>query len=184
MTEENLTENSTDQFYKAITGKDLNPSIDRLLSYLPSDKDQVLVVLKGHLLLEELITEILQEKLRQIEENPLGVKVTDRWMFSKKLEALWLLVNEEWFDYDWKALKELNEIRNKMAHCLEPKGIEEKIDRFRTAVSSAWDESNAPSKGLIPQLRPAIALLWIRLHSYQRSLRNSKKKSITKTCEP
>ena len=42
-----------------------------------------LTLLKGHLLIEELLTEVL--RLTIGENNPIGIKITPRMMFAQKL---------------------------------------------------------------------------------------------------
>ncbi|QQX81574.1 hypothetical protein JK628_06855 [Shewanella sp. KX20019] len=91
-----------------------------------------LTLLKGHLLIEEFLSDLIKVKLSDY--NPLGLKVEKRMMFNQKLNLCWALTRKELPDSIWIALKKLNSIRNDMAHEVEPKGINKKITELTTQV--------------------------------------------------
>lgn len=114
---------------------ELADKTSRFIELMPLGEDQVLTILKGHLLIEELITELLKTKLEQ-SDNPLGIKIDSGTMFAQKLNLYWAIAQHD-LEFDvWCYLKELNSIRNKMAHTIEPQGIDEKIKSFNNAISS------------------------------------------------
>jgi hypothetical protein len=107
----------------------------KFIKLMPLGQDQVLTVLKGHLLIEELLTELLKVNLEK-SENPLGIKIGSNTMFAQKLNLYWAIAQND-LEFDvWIHLKELNAIRNKMAHTIETEGINEKIESFNEAVSA------------------------------------------------
>ncbi len=143
------------------TQVDIANRLVRFIDNLPNEGGSTLVILKGHLLLEEIITEILKVKLK---DNPLNLKVSDKWMYAKKLEMFWALVQGEFDGKFWGALKEINTIRNKMAHALEPNGIDERIQNF---IDSFKDHPlYIASKHDSLNLQYSIACLYILLNSY------------------
>ncbi|OQK44819.1 hypothetical protein CRN46_15635 [Vibrio vulnificus] len=114
---------------------ELETETSRFVALMPLGQDQVLTVLKGHLLIEELLTELLKIKLEKY-DNPLGIKVGSNTMFAQKLNLYWAIAQKD-IEFDvWVALKELNSIRNKMAHTIEPQGIDEKIELFNKSISA------------------------------------------------
>ncbi|PID65095.1 MAG: hypothetical protein CR962_00130 [Gammaproteobacteria bacterium] len=62
--------------------------------------------------------------------NPLGIKIGSNTMFAQKLNICWALNHDRLADNIWCGLKELNSIRNTMAHKIEPEVINEKIKSF------------------------------------------------------
>ena len=141
----------------------------RFMKYLPSGADHTLVVLKGHLLIEELLTDLLKEKLKR--NNPLGIKIDQNNMFAQKLNLCWAIVQEDIKFEIWPFLKELNSIRNKMAHAVDPQGISEKIEAFTEMVSSYEHYVMPKSRG--SDLEFSIAWLHIILGQYLHHVKNS-----------
>lgn len=140
----------------------------RFMKLLPAGADSALIVLKGHLLIEELLTDLLKEKLAQ--GNPLEIKIGQNTMFAQKLNLCWALVQKDIKLEIWPFLKEFNAIRNKMAHAVEPKCIDEKIEAFTEMVSS-YDHYMMPkSRG--SDLEFSIAWLHIVLSQYLHHVKN------------
>ena len=139
------------------------------MELLPAGGDKTLIILKGHLLIEELLTELLQEKLKT--ENPLEIKVDQNTNFALKLNLCWALIQQDIKLEIWPFIKELNSIRNKMAHAVVPKGIEEKINTFTKAVSSYEHYLMPKSRG--GDLEFCIAWLFIVLSQYLHQVKNS-----------
>ena len=106
----------------------------RFMKLLPVGSDRELILLKGHLLIEEVITEICVASLNS--SNPVGINIGSNTMFAQKLNICWALNHDRLADNIWCALKELNSIRNAMAHQIEPKGIDEKITSFVQKILS------------------------------------------------
>ncbi|CAK1963716.1 conserved hypothetical protein [Vibrio crassostreae] len=135
----------------------------RFMKLLPTGEDEVLVVLKGHLLLEELLVEILNSSLS--ESNPLGIKVSaSNMMFARKLELCWALVGHKSVISEvWSSLKMLNQIRNKMSHHVNPQGISDLIDVFVRDVQS-YDPFGLVCCASEYKLESAICCLYVILN--------------------
>jgi len=78
-------------------------------------EDVELILLKGHLVIEQLITELLEGELKE----PDRLKVINP-MFAKKLEIYLAVAGNSIISNGLeKILKELNSLRNKLAHDLK-----------------------------------------------------------------
>ena len=112
--------------------------LQRFISHLPlNSTDKVLVVLKGHLLVEELLREYVD--LHVIHKN----KLKDaRLTFHQCLCLAQAFCNDETKTKLWESVKQLNALRNKLAHKLEPKDIEIKLSEFINLLSAFNAESD------------------------------------------
>ena len=110
----------------------------RFLRMLPHGKDQHLVVLKGHLLIEEQVRQIVDERLK----NPDALIDTriDCHQAICLAQAFFPVDFQPWL---WAALKKLNTIRNDIAHKLEAKGLSDKIKDFVTSFPSGFADAPA-----------------------------------------
>lgn len=129
----------------------------RLALYLlPVGDDLTLLVLKGHLLIEEQ----LNERLKEVARKPDALNKV-RLSFSALIQicrALFYGQNraEEWF---WSALVKLNRIRNDLAHRLEtPKLIAELEEMLETLERDTLRVSTS-SQPLPQRLRYALVFL-------------------------
>jgi len=107
----------------------------RFLNVLPHGKDTELVLLKGHLLIEEQINKIIAERLK----NPDALK--DARITSYQAICL----AKSFFPLDfkpwlWDALLKLNLIRNKVAHNIEGNGINDRIEHFVNTYPWGYSE--------------------------------------------
>lgn len=107
----------------------------RFLNVLPHGKDTELVLLKGHLLIEEQINKIIAERLK----NPDALK--DARITSYQAICL----AKSFFPSDfkpwlWDALLKLNLIRNKVAHNIEGNGINDRIEHFVNTYPWGYSE--------------------------------------------
>ena len=96
----------------------------RFLKLLPHGQDLTLVLLKGHLLIEEQVRQIIDER----------VKIPQSLM-AAELSCHQAICLAEAFCYEeqkyiWGAVKKLNKIRNELAHKTEPIGLDDRIDDF------------------------------------------------------
>lgn len=141
----------------------------RFMKLLPNQNDNTLVILKGHLLVEELITAILKESLNKC--NPIGILINERTQFNKMIELLWALHPNRLENASWTALKKLNTIRNLMAHNIEPKGLSDKIDEFTKIVLpiSSFDKKDYIGY----ELKYSISWLYILLNQMLYDVKNS-----------
>ncbi|WP_333795910.1 hypothetical protein [Rheinheimera sp.] len=129
--------------------------LSRFLTLLPKDADLDLVILKGHLLIEEVLSDKLREFLKL--SNPLGIQVNERMMFSEKLRFYWSLKPKAVEDRVWQSLKELNQIRNAMAHSIEPKGIHERVEKFSREII----EYSKLEKMVVEERKVGFSLAWL-----------------------
>jgi hypothetical protein len=100
--------------------------LNRFLSHLPLNTiDPVLVVLKGHLLAEELLRDFVHARMLD-PSKLLGARLT----FSQYLCLAKALSPPGQNEKLWTSTKKLNDLRNKLAHQLEPEEIDKKISNF------------------------------------------------------
>lgn len=104
-----------------------------MLMHLPDkEADIELIVLRGHLLIEKFVRTFIQSRL----PNPAAF---ERGRFDTfkciALAESMCLDNKEpkWL---WNQIRELNTIRNKLAHSLPNEEVEERIKKFVTTVSN------------------------------------------------
>ena len=107
----------------------------RFLQLLPHGKDRELLVLKAHLLIEEQIRTLISEQLK----NPIALK-------KAKLSCHHCIcLAQSFFPPDfqpwiWDAARELNGIRNEIAHNIELDALDERIERFVQAYPSGFHD--------------------------------------------
>lgn len=106
----------------------------KFLKKLPHGKDTELVILKGHLLIEEQVRTIIDKNIN----NPKALSTANLSCHQAICLAQSLLPPgyEEQF---WEAAKKLNIIRNDIAHNLDNKGLQDKIDDFTKLVPVDWE---------------------------------------------
>lgn len=103
----------------------------RFDTHLPSSDDPTLVFLKGHLLAEEILENLIKSRCRFPEALD-GIEIV---FFLKAKLALALIGNSHpngllLTDNVWALLEALNSLRNELGHALEPKTLESKIQKF------------------------------------------------------
>lgn len=125
MTDDQITQRQTDAF-------------ERFMKLLPPDQDLTLVILKGHLLIEEQIRQIIAERMNRPEvleavyrKGRIGFEVA-----THIAEAFFPKETEPWV---WKAARKLNIIRNAISHSVEPHRLDTKIDDFVDSVGIRID---------------------------------------------
>lgn len=101
----------------------------RFLGLLPHGKELDLVILKAHLLVEEQVNALIDERLK----NAPALKKAKLGSFHR------ICLAESFFPEDfqpwlWPALRKLNELRNDIAHQLSPVGINESIDHIIKSI--------------------------------------------------
>ena len=110
---------------------ELQEFIGRVVNHLPlKSKDPTLIILKGHLLSEELMNDLISSVL----PHPEHIKKS-RFNYAQTLSLAKAVSDDEHHDkWVWLGLKKLNEIRNLYGHNLEPKEIEIKESEFISYV--------------------------------------------------
>lgn len=117
--------------------RDLKQYIDvhrELYKHLNFDGEGIEVVLKGHLLLESVLHKILENSAK----NQRKIAAADL-SFYKLACIVQALFEDRCAPWVWKAVSDLNTIRNKIAHNLEYPGIEAMVDDFKEYVRSHDD---------------------------------------------
>jgi hypothetical protein len=129
--------------------------VDDWLFDPPVDTDVTLVVLKGHLLIETELIDICYRLLK----NPHALE-GERLRFSLRLKLVQALVgSEELPDEFWQAIKDLNAIRNKLAHRLEPNDLDTAIQQFVKRFDTLVLEGLIPGKSISQRLICCITIL-------------------------
>ena len=142
--------------------------ITKHLKDLPDTPDHILVILKGHLLVEQEINRLLEAKL----PNPDAINLTGKYgpRFIHKLLLLKALIpNPPHVPHLWDLIEELSKLRNDFGHRLRPKDVEIRIDEFTTNVINAFysTEDDGGRKKLLKKSqreRIHISLILIAWH--------------------
>jgi hypothetical protein len=114
----------------------------RLLDHLPHYQDSTeLILLKGHLLVEELLRNYIDRKL----PNPDQFK-HDQFSFSKILMLCRALTPTKVRSWSFDAAKKLNAVRNKVAHELDSPDVRSNLDCFISLVEQHAMDSIFPPK--------------------------------------
>lgn len=124
--------------------EDMQRDIELLAKHLPiATNDNTLLVLKGHLLVELLLTEFIESRF------PKSVHIEEeQFRFPQRValaRALGPLGSNDWV---WGALAKLNAVRNALAHHLDHPKAQEKLDAFIASVSKD-DSPNSPADDVV-----------------------------------
>jgi hypothetical protein len=128
----------------------------RFISHLPKNGDPELSLLKCHLLVEEVLSEIIRTGVRR----PDQVKQA-RLSFKQKLalaRAVTVAHGEEWM---WTSARKLNEARNELAHGLETNQINEKVEEYIQFVEGKCGQPALDAIG-----GPLQRLQWSAFHTF------------------
>jgi len=102
----------------------------RLVEHLPHYQDSaILILLKGHLLVEELLRAYIERKV----PNPSAIK-HEQLLFAKCLMFCRALTSPKVRSWGFDAAKKLNDVRNEVAHELESTELKEKLEAFVVLV--------------------------------------------------
>jgi hypothetical protein len=111
---------------KNILKTDTEKHQERFFRFLPENNDITSLILKGHLLIEEILNNLIDQKCKlpcYIEE----AKLT----FFQKIKLLQALIESDiQSKIPWNSLESLNILRNQISHNIEPKDFETKIENF------------------------------------------------------
>ena len=108
--------------------------LKRLVGFLnPSKEDPTFLVLKAHLLAEEVLYRFIESQVHR------PSSLSDARLGFAQLLALCRSFHryskEDW--WGWAALKKLNFLRNLLAHNLKPKDLRDRIVEFSVFVADA-----------------------------------------------
>ena len=101
----------------------------RVLKHLPTG-DLSMIVLKGHLLIEELLHAIVSSRTK----NPQSV-LDARLSFFQLGQIAKALTYEQRFEPIWDAIFALNSLRNTFAHTLDTPDLDKKLCAFARAAA-------------------------------------------------
>lgn len=109
-------------------------TLQRMIDHYPASADITLQVLKGHLILEETLRDLLDALL--VNPNALN---GERGISSSCHQIICLVHALTPIPFDshswlWASAKQLNSLRNDLAHKLAPSGIEKKLNSFISTV--------------------------------------------------
>jgi len=130
---------------------------------LPDSPDHILIILKGHLLVEQEVNGLLEVTVPN--PKPLRIRDSNPPKFAHKLSLLKALIPKPKPVRNlWDVVKGLNDLRNDLAHELSPENVEGKIDKFVTDVFNAFGSPKSfPKKDRGERLRQSIVLIVHRL---------------------
>jgi len=103
----------------------VDESAERFVRLMPQSTDPVLLILKGHLLVEEHIQAVLNDLLARPE-----LLEEARLTFYQRMRLVQSLLGEGNDDYLWMSIRKLNTLRNRMAHVLELNDLEQRVDDY------------------------------------------------------
>lgn len=101
----------------------------KFVQKLPHGKDLVLVVLKGHLLIEEQVKLIVRERVRVFSHLE-----GERFNYYQYICLANALVGTEAPTWVWTGLKKLGKLRNQIVHEMEPHSLKADIEKFIASV--------------------------------------------------
>lgn len=116
-------------------------AFQRFLAELPHGKDQELVLLKGHILIEEQVRLLIDRRVR----NPAALREANCELDCRQAIALARSFfppdHEPWL---WMALTKLNKMRNDIAHSIQARqSLSDRISAWVESVPSGyadWDD--------------------------------------------
>lgn len=136
-----------------MTPKDPRRHVFRYDSHMPEVDDLALIVLKGHLLVEEMLRELADLASAHPEHLQ-----TAQLGFSKLANIVRAIVPWRSDDECWSLILGLNKLRNMLAHQLEPQDLRNAIDSvlkrdkcaqpFTEIVIDKSEETFDPAEGI------------------------------------
>ena len=98
---------------------------ERYSDLLSQSDDVTLTVLKGHLVIEELLYALAEQHC----PNPAQLAKA-RLSFAQLLAVVQALVSVPVPQEAWQGIAELNGLRNSLAHKLQPSDVQERVERL------------------------------------------------------
>ena len=132
---------------------------------MPDGEDITLIILKAHLLVEELLDEIIGAHC-QNKKALSDVQIS----FSVKLKLAEALSGRDDMAHGWKMGEKLNSLRNALAHSLEHPLEQRRLDSFLSLYYEHPGETSKTSTA--EDLRSAIYLLFVYILGVRSSSLN------------
>jgi len=138
---------------------EFNAGLRRFDRLLPTDADELTVVLKGHLLIEEQLRAIT----RVLMANPQYFDKA-RLTFANALQLARAVAGHFNKGACWSAAEKLNSLRNQLAHQAEPSTPAELYEPFFSVCESepVWSGARPMPRGVL-KLRIYISYIWSTL---------------------
>ncbi|MBK2094025.1 hypothetical protein [Francisella philomiragia] len=122
---------------------------NELVEHLPNEnEDPILIILKGQLLIERKVRKFINSRLpnpdalqKQTFSAAQCIAIAESMCLYQE-EPVWL----------WKQIKELNAIRNKLAHTLNDENIDKRINSFVSTVNNVQKLNSKSIVGAIARL--------------------------------
>jgi hypothetical protein len=109
--------------------------IERVLKHLPRGGDMTLIALKGHLLIEEMLDEIIWAHC----QDPAVLQDVEI-RFPAKVKLALALTGSRELSHVWGLCEKLNSLRNSLAHQLDSPHAQKRLDSFFSAFEGAHFE--------------------------------------------
>jgi hypothetical protein len=149
------------------TDDDGSDSFARFLRHLPKSDDLSLIILKGHLLIEEELNDALAAHMADPDRL-----FQARLSFSQRLNVLVGITGEgNAFHHRLTAVEKLNSLRNQLAHNLEPKGIGTRIEEFLRELEDPGSAKELRKQKVSERLKSCIALMCGEFSGWKRAAR-------------
>ena len=129
----------------------------KIVTHIPDDGDFTLIVLKGHLILEEELNAAVRSRVTH-----------PQFLAQAELEfdQLLAVAKSHYFaepsGWVWGAAKKLNGIRNLYAHNLEPENIGVRLNELLQLVEGHIGAERASQQ---ERLRRAVAMVAAQIHN-------------------
>ena len=161
-----------EQFKKFVQTENVTQHIKRFYEHMPHPDDIIISILKGHLLVEEQLFELISVEA----EKPQALK-DSRLTFHQTLciaESLFWHEDSEWV---WSSCRKLNSLRNSLSHELEPSHLDKNIKEFLRFVEKKYppDGKKQVHKNQSTRLLTSIALVYAYLSAYLQACKNTKR---------
>ena len=108
--------------------------IERVLQHLPQSGDITLIALKGHLLIEEMLDEIIWAHC----ESP-DVLQDVEIRFPAKVKLVLALTGTHELANVWNLCEKLNSLRNSLAHKIEHPAAQKKLNAFFAGFGNDYE---------------------------------------------
>ena len=105
----------------------------RFITRLPHGKDIDLVILKAHLLIEEGVNAISRVRLG----SPEILLAEERFESIYRIRLAQSFFEPEFLPWLWHALTQLNKLRNRVAHSIDPKGRDNVMEDIIRSIPGA-----------------------------------------------
>lgn len=140
---------------------DAHEGFIRFNKHMPRSNDITLIILKGHLLVEQEMNEILDANL--VESKALyDARIT----FSNYLAIIKSIYGSENSKFPYVQIEKLNALRNQLVHNLEPKNLEKYAEEFIQELDDSELKTEVSNMKLAIRLRATLTHLCGYIHGY------------------